>query len=332
MKKIIFIFIFPVSVVFFLNWQIKKEFVLFPSEVPLSSSPTSQENFDLSSVSGIFVGDIMLSRAVGRQMVLNNDFEFPFALVKDSFQLVDFAFGNLEGPISDQGNNQGSQYSFRADPRVLNGLVGSNFKVLNLANNHIWDWGMPALLQTMDLLKENSILFVGVGKNYQEANQPKIFEKNGLRIGFWGLTDLYPASLEAKFDRPGISEPDFIKVASSIAYFKSEKLIDFAVVSPHWGIEYESEPTLSQRQTARFLIERGADLVIGHHPHVIQSYEEYLGRSIFYSLGNFIFDQSFSKETMTGLVVKASFYPGSTLKVTTSSVLINERFQPEIRE
>lgn len=332
MRKIVFVFIFLILVVFSLNLGIKKELILFPSEALLPSLPVSQESFASSSVSGIFVGDIMLSRAVGRQMLLNNDFEFPFNLVKTNFQLVDFAFGNLEGPISDQGSNQGSQYSFRADPLSIKGLKAANFRVLNLANNHIWDWGLAAFSQTMDLLEENSILFVGVGRNYEEANQPKIFEKNGLRIGFWGLTDLYPASLEAKLNRPGISEPDFLKVASSIAYFKNEKLIDFAVISIHWGIEYESEPTEKQRQIARSLIENGADLIVGHHPHVIQSYEEYLGRPIFYSLGNFIFDQSFSEETMTGFMLKVDFYSDFTFKLATSSIIINGNFQPKIKE
>ena len=210
-KKRLLIIVFSLSVILIVGslWLFRSDFFDFEREVlPLASfqnfPPPSHQ-----SVKAIFVGDIMLSRSVAKQMEEKEDFNFSFLKSKDFLNQADFVFGNLEGPISDQGQNQGSIYSFRADPNVVKGLEGANFKVLSLANNHIWDWGQPALLQTIELLNQNNILPVGAGKDYDSVNQILVFREKGMRFGFFAMTDLYPESLQAASSSPGISNPDF---------------------------------------------------------------------------------------------------------------------------
>lgn len=275
----------------------------------------------------IFVGDIMLSRGVDYYIRKNNDYSFPFRFVYEKLSDADLAFGNLEGPISSRGRNQGSIYSFRADPRTVEGLKLAGFDVLSLANNHIFDWGAEAISDTVSILSENEIGSVGVGRNYEEANAPFVFFlPDGTKIGFLAFTNLYPETLFAKEDSPGISrfEIDFIK--EKIKNLKENS--DIAVVSLHWGEEYQVKQNSEQEKLARFLVDTGADLVIGHHPHVVQEVEKYGNGWIAYSLGNFIFDQGFSEETSRGLILKVAVKSNKIEDVFAQNVRINKEFQP----
>jgi len=161
----------------------------------------------------LFMGDIMLSRSVGKEMFARNDFEYPFLKIADTIRAADFAFANLEGPISNRGANQGSKYSFRANPRATEGLTHAGFDALSVANNHILDWGTLALEDTLQILKENKIAPIGAGRNYEEANEPKIFILGDLparindsshlggQFALLAYTNLYPQSLEAGIER-----------------------------------------------------------------------------------------------------------------------------------
>ncbi|KKS82623.1 MAG: Capsule synthesis protein, CapA [Candidatus Wolfebacteria bacterium GW2011_GWC1_43_10] len=312
------------------------------------------------NISLVFVGDIMLSRAVGRQMekrckdsslyvvdglsggkspndCVKGDYEFPFRLSADFLKKADITFGNLEGPISDRGKNQGSEYSFRADSRVVEGLAYAGFDVLSVANNHIWDYGAVALLDTVSILKPNEIYPVGAGENFEEANSVKIIDSQGLRIGFLAFTNLYPKSLEADADSAGISQWDVEDIKLKVESIKKDNLIDFIVVSLHWGNEYETSAGQWQKNIAHGLIDAGADIIVGHHPHVVQEVEKYPSTSsgrvgiIFYSLGNFVFDQIFSKKTMEGLAGEIILEGNKIKDVKTYRVPINQYFQPEIK-
>jgi poly-gamma-glutamate synthesis protein (capsule biosynthesis protein) len=276
----------------------------------------------------IFVGDIMLSRNVGTKMEKLGDWEFPFKKIKKYLSGADFVFGNLEGPISNRGNNQGSIYSFRADPRAVLGLRAAGIDVVSLANNHIWDWGAEALVDTVEVLKEADIVSLGAGVNKKEANSGNIFKVNGTKIGFLAYTDLYPKSLIANEENPGISDWNEDQVLSDIKRLKAES--DLLFVSWHTGTEYEQIPNPQQREIYRGLIEKGVDLVIGHHPHVTQPIEEYGGGWIAYSLGNFIFDQPFSKNTMEGMVLEVLVRNGKITKVEAKKVILNQDFQPSL--
>lgn len=278
----------------------------------------------------LFVGDIMLSRFIGEIMEKNKDYSFPFEFSSDFLKRADLVFGNLEGPISDKGKNQGSIYSFRADPRVIEGLIGSGFDVLSIANNHIFDWGQEALLDTINKLKENGISYIGAGENYQDANEIKIKEINGIKFGFLGLTNLYPKSFWAKDNQTGLTEFNEDKIVEKIKKTKENKVADIVIISLHWGEEYQTVSDQFQKDLAHKLIDLGADIIIGHHPHVAQELERYKNGIIFYSLGNFVFDQNFSKETMQGLVAEVKLKDSKINKVNIYKAWMNKFYQPSI--
>lgn len=278
----------------------------------------------------LFVGDIMLSRMVGREMEKRNDYLYPFRLAAEEIQKVDLTFGNLEGPISARGNNQGSIYSFRADPKTVEGLAYAGFDVMSVANNHIWDWGRLALEDTITFLREKRIDTVGAGRNEAEANAPVIREVKETKIAFLAYTNLYPKSLEARVSSTGISHSDREKIIAQIKQAKQET--DIVIVSLHWGDEYQEKANASQRELAHALIDAGADLVIGHHPHVVQEVEKYKEGWIAYSLGNFVFDQTFSEETMKGLAVVAVIKDKKIADLEKRQVIISRSFQPAFQE
>lgn len=276
----------------------------------------------------LFVGDIMLSRAVGAKIKNQDDPRFPFLKIADEIKSADLAFGNLESPISEKGKNQGSIYSFRADPGVAAGLKFAGFDVLSLANNHIFDWGSIALVDTVEILKNSGIDSVGAGKDEFNANAPLVKQVGDTKIAFLAFTNLYPKSLEADADKPGISHFDIPGIKKAISELKKSN--DIVVVSLHWGEEYKINSNDVQKDLARALVEVGADLIVGHHPHVVQEIERSQNSWIAYSLGNFVFDQSFSKETMEGLILKVKIKNKKVFEVEPVKIKINSDFQPFI--
>jgi len=157
-----------------------------------------------------------------------------------------------------------------------------------------------------------------------------IKEINGARIAFLAYTNLLPESLEVSENSSGISSFELEKVKTEIQYIKNSKTADIVIVSFHWGDEYQSHSNLNQENIAHSLIEAGADLIIGHHPHVIQEIEKYLDGWVAYSLGNFVFDQNFSEETTNGLMLKVIIKNKKISEVLPIKIKINSAFQPEI--
>lgn len=276
----------------------------------------------------VFVGDIMLARAIGNFIDSARDPSYPFSKTAAFIKEANLAFGNLEGPISSRGRNQGSVYSFRANPKVIQRLDSAGFDILSLANNHIWDWGRDALDDTVMLLKGNGIQGIGAGLNYREANQPLIVHLGGTRIAFLAYTNLYPRTLEATETKSGVSsfEPELIKRA----IFEAHDSADIVVVSLHWGNEYEIGANELQKKLAREFVNAGADIIIGHHPHVVQEVEHYKNGFIAYSLGNFVFDQNFSEDTKQGLIAEVRVKNNKIFEVRSLKVKFSDTFQPEI--
>jgi poly-gamma-glutamate capsule biosynthesis protein CapA/YwtB (metallophosphatase superfamily)/uncharacterized membrane protein (UPF0127 family) len=239
----------------------------------------------------LFVGDIMMTRSVEEKIKdLNKKFIFPFLNILDYLKTFDYVIANLEGPISDKGTKVGNKYSFRMKPEVAEALSNTNINVVNLANNHIFDYGKIAFEDTLKNLEKNNIKYFG------NSYEPLIIEKEGIKIGFLGFSD-FLKHLEVRENKIGIAVAN--NNLSEIIKKTKEK-VDILIVSFHWGEEYKKIANERQTKLAKIAIDSGADLVIGHHPHVIQDIEKYKDKFIFYSLGNFIFDQNFSKETMIG--------------------------------
>jgi len=248
-----------------------------------------------------FLGDIMMDRGVKASVQKNYDGDYN-ALFKNLGELKesDIVFANLEGPVSDVGNNVGSKYSFRMEPKSLDALASAGFNVLSFANNHVGDWNVAAFNDTLARLDKLGIVTVGAGKNLADASEVKIFEKNGIRVGFLGFTDVGPNWMKAEENKSGIL---LASDQNRLEYIKKAKeSSDVLIVSYHWGDEYVKY-NARQKSLAESSIDAGADIIVGHHPHVIQDTVIYKNGLIMYSLGNAIFDQYFSEETMKGALV-----------------------------
>lgn len=278
----------------------------------------------------IFVGDIMFDRGVEYMVEKygQDDFKFTFLKIADYLKRADILVGNLEGPISDKGQKVGSIYSFRSNPKAIEGLNFAGFDILSVANNHVFDYGREAMEDTFQRLKEAGIDYVGGGFNETEAYSPKIKEIRDTKIAFLSYTNLGSEYWRARGDKSGISWLDKERMEKEIKTSKDKA--DIVVVSLHYGEEYFPTPNDLQVSISRAAIDAGADLVIGHHPHVVQRIEKYKEGNIAYSLGNFVFDQAFSEETMTGLLLKVSISHGKITGLFPINVKINQFFQPEL--
>lgn len=278
-----------------------------------------------------FVGDIMLDRGVKFSVMKNFDGDYG-ALFKNAGLLkdADISFANIEGPISDNGADQGTIYSFRMSPNVVPALKDAGFDVASSANNHAGDWGRIAYEDTLENLSSAGILPTGGGSSYEDAKAPKIIEKNGIKIGFIGFSDVGPNWLAAGAPPAGgagillASDPNFDEIVRNAAVE-----VDDLVVSFHWGEEYKTDHTARQEELAHRAIDNGAKIIVGHHPHTIEDTETYKDGFIAYSLGNFIFDQAFSKDTMQGLVLTITLKGKNIANVDKKMVTLNQMFQPE---
>lgn len=246
------------------------------------------------------VGDIMLSRNVAATINEAKDPSLPFHPLTPLFQSVDFSVGNLESPV---GNVVGGHsLVFGAPYQYFSGLKENKFSVLNLANNHALDQGVKGLAETQRTLDELNIQYVGAGEDLDAAWQPAAVLVNGLQICFVGAsyssindngkaTNNYVARIE-----------DTERLKASLAMARRQ--CDFVAAAMHAGTEYTRKPNQAQIDFAHTAIDYGADIVIGAHPHWVQTTEKYQGKYIFYSLGNFIFDQMWSQDTKEGLALK----------------------------
>lgn len=262
---------------------------------PLAAEPESIVSF-------LAVGDIMLSRYVAARIDQNDNPLLPFDQLTDLLGSTDFNFGNLESPVSGNDQKKGRGLVLNTATKHLSGLVSYNFKIVNLANNHALDQGLAGLENTMRVLSKQGIVYLGVGNSKQEAWQPKIVTVNGVRIGFLGASYASTNDGDGKRNDYVARIEDLTDLKDALTKLRSES--DFMVVTMHAGIEYKRQPDSSQITFARAAVDYGADLVIGQHPHWIQTIEQYQGKYIFYSLGNFVFDQGGREDTREGLTLR----------------------------
>jgi poly-gamma-glutamate capsule biosynthesis protein CapA/YwtB (metallophosphatase superfamily) len=251
----------------------------------------------------IAAGDIMLSRGVARAIDRAGRSDYPFEGVREHLLSTDFNFANLESPISGNDGRIGKGLVFNARRDHTDGLANFNFKILTLANNHAMDQLLPGLQYTRTFLDGMGIKHVGAGSNLAEAWKPAVVEANGVRVGFVGAS-------YTSINDGGVARNDYVarmddveNLRKAISQLKNES--DFIVATMHAGVEYVRNPDKTQIAFAEAAIDAGADIVIGHHPHWVQTTSQYKGKPIFYSLGNFVFDQR-KPETMRGLMLKVA--------------------------
>ncbi len=282
---------------------------------------------ETTEVSLAFMGDLMFDRGV-KTSVTNNFAGDYTKLFENLGELkdADIAFANLEGPISDGGKNVGSKYSFRFEPVIAKVLKDAGIDVVSFANNHVGDWSLVAFKDTLTHLTSSGVLFTGAGSNKEEAKEVTIIESKGIKIGFLAFSDVGPDWIKASETQAGqllASDPNRLTYIE-----EAKKKVNILVVSYHWGDEYK-QANERQKSLARSSIDSGATLVIGHHPHVIQETEIYKNGLIAYSLGNGIFDQHFSKETMEGMLLTVSVTQDGIVGHEEKIVELSTKYQPQ---
>jgi len=249
-----------------------------------------------------FTGDVLLDRGV-RKRIERIGIDSLFSDARPLFLASDAVVINLENPVTKRINPLNKKYVFRADPEWLPILRRQGVTHAALANNHTIDQGRDGLIDTYNNLIASDIIPIGYGINQQEACKPSVIEKNGVNVALFNSFLLSVEDWELRDDDAGVCQASIEKISGGIKAFKASHTDYQAVAILHWGIEHSKEPTARQRVEARMLIDSGASAVIGHHPHVIQDEETYNGAPIFYSLGNFAFDQ----KQQDGLVVRLTF-------------------------
>lgn len=253
-------------------------------------------------------GDVIGDRQVG-VFIDRYGGEAVFADVRELLRDADVAFVNLESPASNKGSrNTKKDVTFRGRPALVAGLRSAGIDAVSLANNHALDWGGEALLDTLARLEEAGIAAAGAGADLAAARRPAIVETQAGRVALLAYSNVLPEGFPAGNSRPGVNpgRPDRERVLADITAAAVEA--DWVLVSFHWGREYQPEAAPEQQDLARAAVDAGADLVLGHHPHVIQGLELYRDRLIAYSLGDFVFDH-YSRETGEAFVLRVTLEP-----------------------
>jgi len=236
------------------------------------------------------VGDVMLARTVPGQVAAHGA-AWLWEPLAPWLEGADIRFCNLECTAAAGGQPFPKPYSFRADPGLATDvLAAGGITAAALANNHTYDYGRPGLAETMKTLNTLHIAAPGAGIGRAGAIAPGMLECNGLRIAFVAYTCLTPEYYLPSDDKAALATFDEDTFAAELRMAKAQA--DVLVVSLHWGQEYADTVSPRQRKIAHAAIDASADLILGHHPHVMQPLEIYRDRPIFYSLGNCIFDRS----------------------------------------
>ncbi|MFY9478066.1 MAG: CapA family protein [Aquabacterium sp.] len=237
-------------------------------------------------VSIAIVGDVMLADGPGRVIAAGHD---PFAPFAAHLAAADLRIANLECVVAQGGKAEDKPWTFRAHPRVLP-VLARHVDVVSVANNHAGDYGRQAFAQMLRRLKAVGVPYFGGGHSLREAHEPLIVARHGLRIALLGYNGFLPRAFEATEDHPGIAWIDEQHLIEDIRRARTAHHADLVIPFMHWGQEHEPLASDHQRGLARRMIDAGADMVVGTHPHVVQDTETYRGRPIVYSLGNFVFD------------------------------------------
>jgi poly-gamma-glutamate capsule biosynthesis protein CapA/YwtB (metallophosphatase superfamily) len=299
--------------------------------VALATLQTAAEAARDDTITIVAVGDLLFDLSP-RTLIAKKGGRAPLAKVETLLADADITIGNLEGPLSNRGTHVGGKtpdHIFEGDPRAVQGLTASGFDFMALANNHIMDHGGIALRDTLDTLDKAGIAHAGAGMNKAAAWKPAIIERSGRKIAYLSFSQIVPGGFTPSATRPGMAlGRDMSKVASAIRAAK--KSADYVIVSFHWGVEQSYRMNSSQIRDARRSIDAGADMVLSHHPHVMQGIEFYKGGLIAYSLGDFVFPYK-TVEGRKSIILKASLGPGGVTDVTAVPVYMGQWGRPSVQ-
>ena len=274
--------------------------------IRITASP--EENIN-KEVSIILAGDTMLGRTVQIKSRELNNFNYPFEKVAGTLKEANLVFINLENSINEECPSVSEGYLLCAKPEAAKGLAFAGIDIVNLANNHTGAFGKKGIDATRDALRKEGIEATGIGGLL-------VKEVKKTKFGFLGFD--FTSKL------PGVGDYELI------TFSKSE--VDILIVGVHWGTEYMSEPNKDQKIWAVKMVEAGADVIVGHHPHWVQTVEFINGKPVYYSLGNFVFDQMWSEETKKGMVVRLTFKDAKLVKEERLPIYMSSWAQPEFVE
>jgi poly-gamma-glutamate capsule biosynthesis protein CapA/YwtB (metallophosphatase superfamily) len=276
------------------------------------------------------VGDIMLGRGVNNKMLAHGDYRYPYRQVRDELMSADLRVANLECTITDLVPVPTDPFTFNfvSARRAVDGLTFAGFSAVTVANNHAGGAGTETLADMLGTLRGHGIAATGGGAHLAAARTPALMEAQGLRVALLGYDGIPPQCPFATASSPGLAPIDLATLPGDIAAARQQA--DLVIPYFHWGIEYTKDPTREQQQAARAAIDAGADMVLGVHPHWVQGIESYKGRLIVYALGNFIFDQDWSRPTLEGMLLHL-YWRGTTLAGLRFVPVIDEdRCQPRV--
>jgi poly-gamma-glutamate synthesis protein (capsule biosynthesis protein) len=264
--------------------------------------------------------------AVGDITLQTNNGLNPFENVVSIFEKKDILFGNLETVLSYQGKKAKKSVVLNSSPITAKYLKEADFDILNVANNHILDLGLEGLNNTLNTLDNNKLNYTGVNC-FNSGSIPVVLEKNDIKLGFLG----YTIGRFKQNKQVSLCKLDEKRIIKDIIALKEK--CDIVVVSLHWGTENVFYPSPNQIDIAHRLIDSGAALILGHHPHVLQGIEKYNGGLIVYSLGNFQFDSKLSQsKTNDSIILSVSLNENGVLDHEIIPVVIDDNFMPLVVE
>ena len=248
----------------------------------------------------LFTGDVVLDGKPGKLIAAGQDPFHPFSSI---LKKADFRVMNLECVVATSGSAADKNFTFRADPMTL-GTLKQYAHAVSVANNHSGDFGHIAFSDMLTLLNQQKILYFGGGNNLQQAHRPLVVTIKNIRVAFLGYNEFMPRSFEASSTTPGVAWSEDEQVVRDIRAAKEQYQADIVIPFMHWGWENDKAAVPRQRRLAHVMIDAGADAIIGGHPHVTQDVEQYKGKPIIYSLGNFMIDELDNEPQTRGWVVQ----------------------------
>jgi poly-gamma-glutamate synthesis protein (capsule biosynthesis protein) len=246
--------------------------------------------------------------------------------VRELIKSADVAIANFENPAPDTFRYHTSGTTFSANPKLIAGLANAGIDWVGIANNHIRDAGGNGILQTIANLKRYGIVSSGAGKNLAAARKPAILDVRGTKVAFLAY-DTIAKTYAATAARAGSAQLTAAAVKADVAAARKAGA-QVVIVFPHWGTEYDATPFAGQRKLAAAAIDAGADLVIGNHAHWAGAVEVYKGKPIWYALGNFVFDQTWSIPTMEGITLELTFRGPTLVQARMRPHIILDKAQP----
>lgn len=264
----------------------------------------------------VATGDVIPARSVNYKTIQAKDFTWAWKNIAPLLSSGDITLVNLESPLIQGCKTTVEGMVFCGDPRHMEGLLLSGVDVVNLANNHAGNYGKEGIEETKQLLEDSGMLVVGLGETGMKKTK-------GVTFAFLGFDDIGPTVLP-------IARAEEKEMERQIRDARAKA--DIVVVSIHWGVEYTDKPSERQKELAHLAVDSGADLVIGNHPHWIQSLEFYNGKVIMYAHGNTIFDQMWSEETKFGVIGTYTFYDKQLVDIEFFPTYIKDYGQPMLVE